>query len=218
MKGSVSILLVDDHALVRDTLADRLQRELDFEVVGIASTAEEAIAIATSTQPDIVLSDIDMPGLNSFEAAKKLLDLLPNLKIIFLSAFVHDVFVEQALSVKAHGYLTKREPPDTVVMAIREVISGGAYFSEEVESRIVVDEKGANLQSKSKSLVSTLSPRELEVLQYIAQGLGKKDIAKLTNLSVKTVDHHTSRLMNRLKIHDRVDLARFALREGLIQA
>jgi len=87
MKGSVSILLVDDHALVRDTLADRLQRELDFEVVGIASTAEEAIAIATSTQPDIVLSDIDMPGLNSFEAAKKLLDLLPNLKIIFLSAF-----------------------------------------------------------------------------------------------------------------------------------
>jgi len=132
--------------------------------------------------------------------------------------FVHDVFVEQALSVKAHGYLTKREPPDTVVMAIREVISGGAYFSEEVESRIVVDEKGANLQSKSKSLVSTLSPRELEVLQYIAQGLGKKDIAKLTNLSVKTVDHHTSRLMNRLKIHDRVDLARFALREGLIQA
>ena len=218
MKGKVSILLVDDHALVRDTLADRLQRELDFEVVGIASTAEEAIAIATSTQPDIVLSDIDMPGLNSFEAAKKLLDRLPNLKIIFLSAFVHDVFIEQALSVKAHGYLTKREPPDTVVMAIREVASGGAYFSEEVQSRIVVDEKGVNLRSESKSLVSTLSPRELEVLQYIAQGLGKKDIAKLTNLSVKTVDHHTSRLMNRLKIHDRVDLARFALREGLIQA
>ncbi|MFQ5501227.1 MAG: response regulator [Phycisphaerae bacterium] len=218
MKGKVSILLVDDHALVRDTLADRLQRELDFVIVGIASTAEEAIALAARTQPDIVLSDIDMPGLNSFEAAKKLLDRLPNLKIIFLSAFVHDVYVEQALSVEAHGYLTKREPPDTVVMAIREVVSGGAYFSEEVQSRIMVDEKGVNLRSKSKSLVSTLSPRELEVLQYIAQGLGKKDIAKLTNLSVKTVDHHTSRLMNRLKIHDRVDLARFALREGLIQA
>ncbi len=217
MTDEVRILLVDDHALVRSALAERLQREPGFVVVGTAGTAEAALRNARESKPHVVLTDIDMPGLNCFEAARTLIALQPDIRVIFLSAFLHDRYIAEALAVKAHGYLTKREPPEQVVAAIREVASGGAFFSDEVRSRIVVDASGARLRAGATSRVATLSRRELEVLRYIARGLGKKEIASITHLSVKTIEHHTTRLMNRLDIHDRVELTRFALREGLAE-
>ena len=155
-----------------------------------------------------------MPGLNCFEAARRLRVIRPKTRVIFLSAFKHDRYIEQALEVKAHGYLTKRESPEKVVAAIREVAAGGAYFCEEVQSRIIVDETGANLP---RSRVSKLTPREMEVLQYIARGYGKREIGHIMNLATKTVENHTTSLMSKLAIHDRVDLARFAFREGLAE-
>jgi len=214
MKNKIIILLVDDHALVRGALAERLNREPDIVVVGGVGSADEAICKATESRIDIILMDIDMPGLNCFEAAKRLSVVCPDTRLMFLSAFKHDRYIEQALEVKAHGYLTKRASPEKVVAAIREVASGGAYFCEEVQSRIIVDESGANLP---RSRVSTLTPRELEVLQYIARGYGKREIGNIMNLSTKTIENHTTSLMGKLKIHDRVDLARFALREGLAE-
>lgn len=214
MNDKITILLVDDHALVRGALAERLNREPDLLVVGCAGSADEAICKATECRIDIILMDIDMPGLNCFEAAKRLGVICPKARLIFLSAFKHDRYIEQALEVKAHGYLTKRESPEKVVAAIREVAAGGAYFSKEVQSRIIVDEAGANLP---RSRVSKLTPRELEVLQYIARGYGKREIGNIMNLSTKTIENHTTSLMARLRIHDRVDLARFAFREGLAE-
>ncbi|MFQ5429793.1 MAG: LuxR C-terminal-related transcriptional regulator, partial [Phycisphaerae bacterium] len=181
------------------------------------ASADEALRIAARKNPDIILMDIDMPGLSCFEAARSLSIQQPELRIIFLSAFLHDKYIEQALEAQAHGYITKREPPEQVVAAIREVVSGGAYFSSEVQSRIVVDSSGAKLRHESRSRASTLSRRELEVLRYIARGAGKKQIASITHLSVKTVEHHTTRLMAKLDIHDRVELTRFAIREGLAE-
>lgn len=214
MNDKITILLVDDHALVRGALAERLNREPDLFVVGGAESANEAICKATENRIDIILMDIDMPGLNCFEAAKRLSVIRPKTRIIFLSAFKHDRYIEQALEVKAHGYLTKRESPEKVVAAIREVAAGGAYFSKEVQSRIIVDETGANLP---RSRVSKLTPRELEVLRYIARGYGKREIGNIMNLATKTIENHTTSLMRTLKIHDRVDLARFAFREGLAE-
>jgi len=214
MNEKITILLVDDHALVRGALAEWLGKEPDFLVVGVAASADEAISKAVERDVDIILMDIDMPGLNCFEAARRLSGLRPRAKIIFLSAFAHDGYIEQALAVKAHGYLTKREPPEKVVRAIREVVSGGAYFSREVQSRIIVDQRGAVLP---QSRFSMLTPRELEVLSYLARGLGKREIGATMNLSTKTVESHTTSLMNKLDIHDRVELARFAMREGLAQ-
>lgn len=215
--GEVRILLVDDHVLLSGALAATLQREPDFLVVANAATADEALAIAKESRPDIILMDIDMPGLDSFEAARRLKVIQPDAHIIFLSAHTNDRYIEQALEVQAHGYLTKREPLEKMVAAIREVISGGAYFSEEVQSRIVVAETGAKLRSGPMSRASTLTRREREMLRYIATGLGKKEIATMLNLSVKTVEHHTTRLMNKLDIHDRVELTRFAIREGVAE-
>ncbi len=217
MTGEVRILLVDDHALVRGALAERLEREPGFVVVGTAGTAEEALHKARENKPHVILTDIDMPGLNCFEAARTLIALQPDVRIIFLSAFLHDRYIAEALAVKAHGYLTKREPPEQVVAAIREVASGGAFFSNEVRSRIIVDASGARLLTGATARVATLTRRELEMLRYIATGLGKKEIAAITHLSIKTIEHHITRLMNRLDIHDRVELTRFAFREGLAE-
>lgn len=217
MTDPIRVLLVDDHALVRGALAERLGREPGLVVVGTAGTAEEALRKARESKPHVVLTDIDMPGLDCFEAARRLIAMQPDVRVVFLSAFIHDRYVDEALAVKAHGYLTKSEPPERVVAAIREVASGGAYFSAEVRSRIVVEASGVRLRGGSTSRVATLSRRELEVLRYIARGLGKKEIATITHLSLKTVEHHATRLMNRLDIHDRVELTRFALREGLAE-
>lgn len=217
MTDAIKILLVDDHELVRGALAARLQREPDLHVVGTAATADEAIAKAIESSPDVIVMDIDMPGLNCFDAARTIASVRPEAAVIFLSAFTHDRYVEDALRVNARGYLTKRVSPETVVKAIREVASGGAYYSEEVQARIVVGSRGATLSPQQTSRVSTLTNRELEVLGYIAKGMSKKEIARVTHLSVKTVDRHCANLMTKLDIHDRVELARFAIREKITQ-
>jgi DNA-binding NarL/FixJ family response regulator len=218
MSEAIRILVVDDHALVRGALCEHLQREPGLVVVGTAGTADEAITKAVECGPDIVLMDIDMPGMNCFNAARTIQSLRSDCRIVFLSAFTHDRYIEQALAAKARGYLTKREPPDAVVAAIREVASGGAHFSDEVRSRILIDQRGATLAGESRSRVSFLTAREIEILQYVARGLSKKEIAATAHLSVKTVDRHCANLMDKLDIHDRVELARFAIREGLADA
>lgn len=216
--GQIKILVVDDHALVRSTLAERLQREEGFAVVGLAASADEAITKALECRPDVVLMDIDMPGLLCFEASERITSMCPETSVIYLSAFYNDRFIGQALAAKASGYLTKSETCETVVKAVREVAAGGAYFSAEVRSRIVVGPRGARLAQEPRPRVSTLTPREVEILQYLARGLAKKQIAQTLSISVKTVDWHTFNLMEKLNIHDRVELARFAIREGLAEA
>jgi DNA-binding NarL/FixJ family response regulator len=217
--GKVRILLADDQILFREALAERLNREIDFVIVGQVETSDAAVEAARRLRPDVILLDIDMPGTFAFEAARQIMDSVSETRLIFLSAFTNDIYIEQALAADAHGYLTKYEPPDRVARGIREVMNGGVSYSEAVQARIVVEEHRIRLNPpQPMSRMSTLSRRELEVLYYIAKGKGKKEIALLTNLSVKTVDHHTTRLMKKLDIHDRVDLARFAIREGLAEA
>jgi len=217
MMGDIRVLVVDDHALVRGALGERLQREPGFLLAGCAGTADEALLQIAELRPVVVLMDIDLPGMVCFDAARQIGWRYPQTRIIFLSAFMHDRYIQEALEVKARGYLTKHEPPERVVEAIREVAAGGSCFSEEIRSRIVVDSVGAKLPGDLKSRGMTLRPRELETLRYIARGLTKKQIAEQMCVSVKTVECHTTRLMNALSIHDRVELARFAIREGLAE-
>ena len=218
MPTPIGILLADDHALVRSALADRLAKEPDMGIRGMAGSGDEVIEQAKECRPDIILMDIDMPGVICFDAARTITAALPAVRIIFLSGFLNDWYIEQALEVKARGYLTKGESPEAVVSAIREVVAGGSYFSPEIRSRIVIDVDGATLAHKPKSRASTLTGREVEVLRYIGKGLSKKETAATMTLSVKTVDRHCANLMTKLDIHDRVDLARFAIREGLLEA
>jgi DNA-binding NarL/FixJ family response regulator len=218
MTAPISILLADDHSMVRRLLGRRLEDEADMTVVATVSNADDATAEAIRLKPDIILMDIDMPGLSCFEAAGTIHRQSPGSRIIFLSAFFHDRYIEQAMAVQAWGYITKSEPEDSVLEAIRKVSAGIAYFSPEVKARIVVDSQGARLASKGRSRASTLTEREMEVLRYLARGMAKKEIARTMHISVNTVNRHTTSLMAKLDIHDRVELARYAIREGLAEA
>jgi DNA-binding NarL/FixJ family response regulator len=212
-----TVVLADDHALVREMLFERLSRE-GMEVVALASSGDRAIELASSDPPDVVVLDIDMPGRSAFEAAREVQRISPATRVIFLSAFVHDRYVEQALEVGASGYLTKADPPQAIVDAIRKVNEGGTCFSPAVLDRMVIDRDGARLADGNGSRLGLLTDREQEVLSYVAKGLSQRQIARLAGISVKTVQHHITRVMDKLEIHDRVELARFAIREGIVEA
>jgi len=213
-----SILIVDDHALVRNMLAERVAASTDLCVVGVAGDAETALNEAIRLKPDIVVMDIDMPGMVCFDAARVIRSRCPDTRILFLSAFFHDRYIEQALAVEASGYATKNEPPEALIKAIRAVASGETYYSAEVLSRVVVTSSGVSLPEGRHSRTSTLTERELEILRYLVRGLAKKEIAELMHISVNTVNRHSDSIMAKLDIHDRVQLACFAIREGLAEA
>ena len=217
MSAPITVILADDHAMLRATLANCLDNAPDMKVVASVGDAEAAFAEALKLKPDVVVLDIDMPGLVSFDAARRLRARCPEIRIVFLSAFFHDRYIEQALAVQASGYVTKNEPPASLLDAIRSAVSGTCYYSPEVLSRIVVTPQGAMLPSSRRSRASTLTQRELEVLRYLARGLAKKEIANLMHISVNTVNRHSDSLMAKLDIHDRVQLAGFAIREGLAE-
>ena len=214
----IKVLLVEDHTLVREMLTERLAREPSLEIVAAAATADEAIALAATHRPDVIVMDIDMPGVICFDAAQTIRARQPDVALLFLSGHTHDHYIEQALAVGALGYLTKTEPPARIVQAIRDVAANRASFSESVLARVVIDEGKTRLARISKSRASTLSPREVEVLRYLARGMAKKQVAIVMHVSVKTVEKHTENLMDKLAIHDRVELTRFAIREGLAEA
>lgn len=215
----ITILLADDHELLSSTVSDRINREPDMRVVARVSDGSSIIGAVREHRPDTLLLDIDMPGMVSFDAAREAQALKSDLRVIYLSAFHTDRFIQDAIDSGCTGYLTKDEPVEHVIQAIRTASEGGAYYSPRVRDRLVADpDKGLVLAEASATRLSSLSPRELEVLRYVAQGLTKKEIAQQIHRSVSTIDKHVENIMRKLDIHDRVDLTRFAIREGLAQA
>lgn len=215
--GTIRILIADDHTLVRRSLARFVTDTAQIEVVADVGSADEAIDAAIRHTPDVAVFDIDMPGISSFDAARTIHARSPKTKFLFLSAFTHDRYIDAALGCGALGYLTKTEPPENVVRAIRAVAAGQSFFSAEVQQRIVIGEDGVHLAQEAPGSISSLTNREVEVLRYIATGMSKKEIAQTMHLSVKTVENHAASIMARLDLHDRVALTRFAIREGLIE-
>lgn len=215
---TISVLIIDDHTLLRETLRSRLDSEADLEVVADVGDAQRGVELARELAPNVVLMDVDMPGRSCFDAAKEILRERPETRILFLSAHSHDRFIASALDAQAVGYVTKDEHPGAVVEAIRAVASGRRFFSERVLSRLVLEGDEPRVPEHPRTRASLLTARELEVLRYIASGLPKKEIATHMFVSVKTVNRHTENLMRKLEIHDRVELTRFAIREGLSEA
>ena len=213
--STIRVLVVDDHAVVLQGLTTQINNEPDMTVAAIAADAEEAITKAGKCKPDIMLMDIELPGLDAFVAAQEVLERLPQVRVIFLSAFVYDKYIERALQVKAWGYISKSEPFHTVCDAIREVSRGWVYYSREIKARIVSTPNGPTLGPHPTTRRERLTVRELELLGYLARGMSTKDIARAMHISTKTVEGHKARISKRLDIHDRVELARYAFREGI---
>ena len=207
------VLLVDDHVIVRDSLARRLEDEPDLEVPHTAGDADEGLALAEANGFDVIVMDINMPGMSCFEAAKRLQSSHPDLPLVFLSAYWNDAFIEQAQGVGAVGLLSKSDEPDLLINAIRTVVDGGVFLSDEVRGRFESDEQDNPDESKTK--LSTLTPREVDVLRWVGMGQSRKQMAAQLGISENTVAVHTNRIMRKLDIHDRVGLARFSIKIGL---
>jgi len=206
------ILLIDDHVIVRDSLARRLEDEPDLQVPNTAGDADEGIALAAENSYDIIVMDINMPGMSCFEAAKRLQTTHPDLPVLFLSAYWNDAFIEQAQGVGACGLLSKSDEPELLIKAIRAVVDGGVFLSEEVRGRF---ESEPGNEDESKTKLSTLTPREVDVLRWVGMGQSRKQMAAQLGISENTVAVHTNRIMRKLDIHDRVGLARFSIKIGL---
>ncbi len=212
------IYIVDDHGLVRDGIASILEHEPDFRVIGSAASADEAMGPIIEHRPDIVLMDIDMPGVSCFDAIQIIRSRAEHTRVILVTAHEHDEYLEQALKVKANGYVLKNEGMVALVKAIRDVMKGRLHFSPEIMNRLVVQEgQDLRLENPPKSRLSMLSPRERELLRVLAKGLSLKEAASVLGISYKTADKQKASIMAKLDIHDRVELARYAIREGMIQ-
>ena len=215
--NKIKIIIIDDHTLLRTMLIQRFEKEPLFDVVANDETAERAVDLVISTHPDVILMDIDMPGPICFDVAQRISTIQPDVKFIFLSAFTYDRYIEKALDVGALGYLTKQESPEIIISAIKNAYEGRSSFSPEVYERMLVNDKGVTLTIKNFTRSSTLTAREIEVVCYLARGLTKKEIAKMMHISINTVDKHATNLMNKLNIHNRVELTRYAYQEDLIK-
>lgn len=211
----IRVVLADDHTLVRATLSAWLRSPGGMEVVAEVGGADDAFDACLKFHPEVVVLDIDMPGLQAFDAARKIRSRCPNTRVLFLSGFMNDRYIESALAAGAQAYITKGEQPQAVADAIRQVMQGKTYFSPEIRSRLIFEGTEVKLDPSNATKASLLTLREVEVLRYIARGMAKKEIATTMHLSVKTIDNHCTSMMNKLDIHDRVELARFAIREGL---
>lgn len=214
MATPIRVLLADDHTLVRAGIRALLVGMPEVDVVGEAADGEAALQLALRLQPDVVLMDIAMKGVNGLQAAVRLRQELPNTRVIMLSMHATGDYVQQALRAGAAGYLLKDAATLELQLALQAVARGDTYLSPGVSAQVV---QGFLQQDKPAGDVA-LTPRQSQVLGLIAAGLSTKEIAFKLQLSGKTVDTHRSQLMERLDIHDVAGLVRYAIRIGLIDA
>ncbi|MGE0405891.1 MAG: response regulator, partial [Candidatus Korobacteraceae bacterium] len=186
----IRCVLVDDHTLFRQGVRRLLESESDFDVVGESPDGGDAVQKAAELRPDVVLMDIGMPGLSSFEAARQIRKARPETKVLFLTMYEDEDYLVQCLEVGAAGYVLKDTPAPQLVTAVRDVYKGGKYLSSQVLGKLVEDFRARVRDTKMRPRISTLTPREREVLKLLAEGNSVKEIAVLLTLSVKTVEAH----------------------------
>ncbi|MFT5471426.1 MAG: DNA-binding NarL/FixJ family response regulator [Verrucomicrobiales bacterium] len=216
----ITVLLVEDHLIVREGLRALLGLESDIEVVGEAGDGRAALELTRKLKPDVVVMDIALPKLNGVDATSQILHEFPNTKALILSAHSDDAYVEKVMDIGASGYLIKQSAAHVLPEAIRRVHRGKTVFSRVISKRRKQrNESGDAPGSKqSKKDPGKLTSREAEVLQLIAEGYANKQTADVLHISIKTVEKHRQSLMNKLNIHDTAGLTRHAIAEGIIES
>ena len=219
-KPPIRVLCVEDHAFLVDGLRARFEMEADISCIGHLESAERLVSMAQELRPDIVLMDIEMPGPDPFETVVDLMRTVPSSRVVFLSAYIRDHYISAAVNAGAFGYLSKSDETDEIIEGIRTVARRGVFvLSPKVKARCA-STKGLKRGQTSPLTIKldSLTPREHEVLRMIGRGMTRTEIAKTLCRSVKTIDGHREKIMNKLDIHDRGELVRFTIREGLAEA
>jgi DNA-binding NarL/FixJ family response regulator len=214
---SITVLLAEDHQIVREGLRNLLEAETDIKVVGEAANGRQAVELAKQLQPSVVVMDIAMPSLNGLEATRQIMSLAPATRVLVLSAYSDDAYLERALALGAAGYLIKQTAAHVLPKAIREVARGNPFFSPAIANRL----DGRPFRKRDGSFsqqAARLTSREMEVLQLIAEGRANKQTAAELGIGIKTVEKHRAHLMEKLNIHDTAGLTRYAINAGIIES
>jgi DNA-binding NarL/FixJ family response regulator len=208
---SARILLIDDHALVLEGMRQLLESE--FTVVGTGESGQALLEMAPRLAPDVVLLDVSMPGLNGFEAAQRLKQLLPSVKIIFVTMMTEPVYISEAFRRGGHGYVLKQCAAAELVNAIRKVLSNRRYVSPQIapDVREIVEHQWM----RPEGFTNRLTDRQIEVLRLLASGYAAKEIARSLNVSLKTVEFHKSNITKKLGLKTASDLTKYAIAQGL---
>ena len=213
----ITVLLADDHMVVREGFRKLLEAEADLEVVGEAQNGRQAVELTRKLRPAVVVMDIAMPLLNGLEATRQIRKAFPDTKVVILSAHSDDAYIEQAVAIGAVGFLLKQTSSHDLSVAIREVQKGNTFFSPSIAKRLH-DQKVSTRGGALRKKVARLSSRELEVLQLIAEGNANNEIAAELGISIKTVEKHRQNLMEKLNIHEIAGLTRYAIAAGIIES
>jgi DNA-binding NarL/FixJ family response regulator len=211
--GTTSVLLADDHQLMRQGLRSMLDEQENLRVVAEADEGRTAVRLAKELRPDLVIMDVTMPDLNGFDATRQIRSENPRVKVIALSMHAERQFVMEMLGAGASGYLPKDCPFDELLAAISAVMRGDTFLSPKVTGLLVKEVVGG--VPEAGAFCGTLSPREREVLQLVAEGKSSKEIALMLHLSSKTVEGHRRQIMDKLKLYSVAELTRYAIREGV---
>jgi DNA-binding NarL/FixJ family response regulator len=215
----ITVLLAEDHEIVREGLRKLLEAERDIEVVGEAATGRQAVAMTKQLHPDVVVMDIAMPLLNGLEATRQIRQTSPAAKVLILSAHSDEAYIEEVTALGASGYLIKQTSAKFLSEAIRQVAQGHTFFSPAVTKQMRSHyEKAPGRAGLLKKKGDRLTSRELEVLQLVAEGEANKQTAAELGISIKTVEKHRQRLMEKLNIHDTAGLTRYAISAGIIES
>jgi len=216
----ITVLLADDHTVVREGIRSLLESEPDIEVVGEAKDGRQAVQLTRELLPAVVVMDIAMPLLNGLEAARQILEAVPATRVLILSAHGDEEYVEQVIRIGAAGFLIKQTSALVLSEAIREVSKGRTFFSPSI-SRWLRDRQQESLDGpagRGRKRAAGLTSREVEILQLIAEGKANKQAAAELGISIKTVEKHRQHLMKKLDIHDTAGLTRYAIAAGIIQS
>lgn len=213
---TIKVLLVDDHTIVRQGIRALLESVPDIQIIGEADNGKTAVEMAEKLKPDIMLVDISLPLLNGLEVTRRVRKKVPGCKVLVLTMHENEMYVSQILRTGASGYLVKKTAVSELIMAIRSVHQGKAYFSPSI-SKIVLNDYLRKESRGDAPPTELLSNREREILQLLAEGYSNKEIAVILNLSVKTVSNHRNRIMQKLDIHDITSLVKYALKQGFIE-
>jgi DNA-binding NarL/FixJ family response regulator len=212
----ISVLLADDHTVVRQGLRALLSAEQDIEIVGEAANGWQAVRLAKEAQPEVVVMDLAMPALNGLEATRQILGDTPATKVLVLTSYTNDEYVKQMIEAGVSGYLSKQTAAQDLVKAIRETHKGNAFFSPNIARRLCEQSRGKLGQRVLGARSNELTVRESQVLRLIAQGYANKQMAVELGISVKTIEKHRQHVMKKLGIHDVAGLTRFASEKGII--